>query len=97
MKTIGNIDSTINPCDHLCVMTATVEKIAGEVKALHEKERAEFLSWLCDYELAHPDQWDQDLEKDSQCGGRLASVLDRVRCDIAAGRTKPLHEVIDNA
>lgn len=78
-------------------MTATVEKIANEVKALPEKERDEFLSWLSDYELAHPDRWDREIERDSQPGGRLDAVLNRVRGDIAAGRTKPLDEVIDNS
>ena len=78
-------------------MTAIVERIADAVKALHEKERDEFLSWLSDYELAHPDRWDQDIERDSQLGGRLDAVLNRVRSDIAAGRTKSLHEVIDNS
>ena len=77
-------------------MTATVQKIAGEVQALPEKELGEFLAWLADYELAHPDRWDKEIERDSQPGGRLDAVLKRVRSDIAAGRTKPLDEVIDN-
>jgi len=79
------------------VMTATVEKIAGEVQALPEKELDEFLSWLADYELAHPDRWDREIERDSQPGGRLDAILKRVRRDIAAGRTKPLDQVINNA
>lgn len=78
-------------------MTATVEKIANEVKALREKELDEFLSWLADYELAHPDRWDLEIERDSQPGGRLDAVLKRVRGHIAAGRTKPLDEVINNS
>ena len=78
-------------------MTATVESIANEVKALPEKELDEFLSWLADYELAHPDRWDKEIEVDSQPGGRLDAVLKRVRGDIAAGRTKALDEVINNS
>ena len=78
-------------------MTATVEKIADEVRTLPEKELDEFLSWLADYELAHPDRWDKEIERDSQPGGRLDSLLNRVRADIAAGRTEPLDEVINNA
>ena len=66
-------------------MTSTVEKIADEVKALPEKELDEFLSWLADYELEHPDRWDKEIERDSQAGGRLDAVLKRVRGDIAAG------------
>ena len=79
------------------IMTATVEKIADEVKALPEKELDEFLSWLADYELANPDRWDKEIERDSRPGGRLDSVLKRVRGDIAAGRTKPLDEVVDHS
>ena len=78
-------------------MTAIVEKIAEQVKALPERELEEFLSWLADYELEHSDAWDKEIERDFQSGGRLSSILDRVRGDIAAGRTKPLDEIIDNA
>ena len=78
-------------------MTATVQKIAEEVKALPGKELDEFLSWLADYELAHPDEWDKQIERDSQPGGRLGAVLKRVRADIGDGKTKPLDEVIDNS
>ncbi len=77
-------------------MTAIVEKIAVQVKALPEREFEEFLSWLADYELEHFDEWDKEIEKDSQKGGRLSPVLKRVRADIAAGRTKTLDEIIDN-
>ena len=76
-------------------MTTAVQSIAEQVKALPERELDEFLSWLADYELAHPDEWDQQIRHDSQPGGRLDAVLQRVRRDIAAGRTKPLDEVID--
>lgn len=78
-------------------MTETVERIAHEVKALPENELDEFLSWLADYELAHPDRWDKELERDSQPGDRLDAVLRRVRGDISAGRTKSLNEVINNS
>ena len=78
-------------------MTAAVWRIADDVLSLRETEREELLSWLADYELAHPDGWDKDIERDSQPGGRLDAVLSRVREDIASGRTKPLDEVLDNA
>ena len=77
-------------------MTAIVQKIAEQVKALPERELEEFLSWLADYELEQSDEWDREIERDSQSGGRLSSVLERVRADIAAGRTKSLAEIIDN-
>ncbi len=78
-------------------MTAIVRKIADEVKALPEKELDEFLSWLTDYELAHPDRWDKEIEHDSQPNGRLDTILKRVRSDIAKGRTRPLDEVVDDS
>lgn len=77
-------------------MTANVEKIAEQVKALPEKELDEFLSWLAEYELQHEDEWDEQIARDSRPDGRLGAVLDRARKDIAEGRTKPLDEVIDN-
>lgn len=77
-------------------MTANVEKIAEQVKALPEKELDEFLSWLAEYELQHEDEWDEQIARDSQPGGQLGAVLDRARKDIVEGRTKPLDEIIDN-
>ena len=78
-------------------MTATVHKLAEQVKALSEQELDEFLAWLAEFELAQRDPWDQKIERDSRPGGRLDSVLNRARADIASGRTKPLREVIDDA
>jgi hypothetical protein len=83
--------------DNEMVMTAKVEKIAEQVKALPEDEREEFLSWLADFEIEHNDDWDKEIARDSQPGGRLERVLGRVREDIAEGRTKPLDEVLDNS
>jgi hypothetical protein len=77
-------------------MTAKVEKIAAQVKALPEKELDEFLSWVADYELGHADGWDKEIACDSEPGGRLQGVHDRARKDIAEGRTKPLDEVLDS-
>ncbi len=75
-------------------MITRVEKIVDEVKALPQQELDEFLAWLADYELTHPDRWEKDLERDSQPGGRLEVVMARVRGDIAAGRTRSLNEVL---
>ena len=77
-------------------MTTKVQRIADEIRSLPEEELDEFLSWLTDYELEHADAWDRDLKQDSRPEGRLQSVLQRVRADIAAGRTKPIDEVINN-
>ena len=78
-------------------MKASVKKITEQVKALPESELDEFLSWLEEYEMGHLDEWDKEIERDSQNGGSLSSVLNRVRTDIASGKTKPLDEVLDNS
>jgi hypothetical protein len=78
-------------------MTANVQKIVEQVKALPEEKRDEFLAWVAEYELGQADEWDKEIAQDSQPGGRLEGVLRRVREDIAAGRTKPLDELLDNS
>jgi hypothetical protein len=78
-------------------MTASVQKLAEQVKALADNELDEFLSWLGEYTFEHEDEWDREIKRDSQPGGQLDSVLKRVHEDIAAGRTKCLDEVIDNS
>jgi len=78
-------------------MTTIVEQIVGQVRSLSAKELDGLLSWLADYELEHLDEWDKEFERDFQDGGRLSSALERVRADIASGRTRPLDEFIDNS
>ncbi len=79
-------------------MTATVEKIASDVKALPpKKEYDEFLAWLAEFELDSSDDWDKEIIRDSKPGGALQTVLDRVRGDIARGRTKPLDEFLNDS
>ena len=78
-------------------MTAIVEKLVDEVRSLPRAQFDEFLAWLAEYELQQRDDWDRQMERDSLPGGRLQDVIDRARKDIAAGRTKPLDEVLDNS
>jgi hypothetical protein len=78
-------------------MTAIVEKIAEEIRSLPRAQLEEFLAWLADYELQQSDQWDQEMRSDFLPGGRLQEMIDRARKDIAAGRTKPLDEIIDHS
>jgi hypothetical protein len=77
-------------------MSETVEKIADQVKQLPRRELDELLTWLADYEASQTDDWDREIEEDAQPGGRLEEVLQRVRADIAQGRTKPLDQILDN-
>ena len=78
-------------------VTATVEKLVGEICELSQEELDQFLSWLAQYQAEQMDQWDRQIERDSSPRGGLQSVLDRVRKDISAGRTKPLDEVLNDA
>ena len=77
-------------------MTRAVQKIVEEVKALPESELEELLVWLGDFEAQRMDAWDRVIAADSKPGGRLREFIDRARSDIAAGRTVPLDEVIDD-
>ena len=77
-------------------MTRTVEKIAGEVKALSAEQLEEFLAWLAEFESGRTDDWDRQIARDCQPGGRLQEAIKRAEQDIAAGRTKPLDEIIDH-
>ena len=58
-------------------MTTAVEKLADEVRSLPRADLDEFLAWLADYELQDSDEWDREMERDSQPGGRLQGVIDR--------------------
>ncbi len=78
-------------------MTTTVQKIAEQIRSLPEDEFDEFLSWLADYEMEHSDEWDQQIARDSQPGGKLDKILKRVHEDTSTGKTKPLDDVIDNS
>jgi len=77
-------------------MTTRVEHIVEQVKSLPLSEREELLARLAAFELGQVDAWDEEIARDSQLGGRMQHVLDRVRRDISEGRTKPLGEVIDD-
>ena len=71
-------------------MTTAVQHRADEVKALCGQELDELLDWLHGYTCDQDDEWDEEVERDSQPGGRLEPFLKRAREDIAADRNKPL-------
>jgi hypothetical protein len=70
-------------------MTANVEKIVEQVKALPPAERDEFLSWLAQYELEQSDAWDEQIARDSQPGGPLDKLAQQARKHHTEGHTKP--------
>jgi hypothetical protein len=75
-------------------VSATVEKIVEQVKALSPGEQEELWSLLADEQSRHLDDWERQVATDST-SGRLDHLLAELDDDIAAGRVKPLHEVID--
>ena len=56
------------------------------IAGLPRAEFARLAAWFAEYEAQ---QWDRQIEED-QKAGRLDGVMQRVREDIAAGRSKPL-------
>ena len=78
-------------------MTHAVLQLVNQVKLLPPEQLDEFRAWLFELELEHEAALDREIERDSQPGGKLAAVLQRIRRDVAERRTTPLDEVLDNA
>ncbi len=57
-------------------------KLTEDIKSLEKRDFEEFLKWLSDYELSQMDDWDLEIKADSQKGGRLQPIIDRVRKNI---------------
>jgi len=64
----------------------SVEQLEAAIAGLPRAEFARLAAWFAEYEA---EQWDRQIEED-QKAGRLDGVMQRVREDIAAGRSKPL-------
>ena len=64
----------------------SVEQLEAAIVGLPRAEFARLAAWFAEYEAQ---QWDRQIEED-QKAGRLDRVMQRVREDIAAGRSKPL-------
>ncbi len=71
-------------------------KLTEDIKSLDKRDHEEFLKWLSDYELSQMDDWDLEIKADSQEGGRLQPVIDRVRKDITDNKVKPLDQFLNN-
>lgn len=72
----------------------TLEAIKDAVVHLSEAEREQFARWF--EELAE-EEWDKEIEIDFSSGGRGANLLAEVDAEIAAGRTRPLDDVLAEA
>ena len=72
----------------------TVEAIKDAIAHLSEPERRELADWFEDLEEA---AWDRQMERDLAPGGRGVHLVQEVKADITAGRTKPMHEFLAEA
>jgi len=75
-------------------MSSAVEKILEQVKHLNSREQKEFWERIAVEEAKHLDEWEQEIERDSNAG-KLDHLLAELKDDINAGRVKPLDEVIN--
>jgi hypothetical protein len=64
----------------------SVEQLEKAIEELPRDELARLATWFAEYQAQ---QWDRQIEED-QRAGRLDHVIQRVRDDIASGRSKPL-------
>ena len=71
---------------------STVVEIQAEIAKLTHGEKRELEQWFAEIQA---DAWDAQIEGDIKAG-RLDHLIARAEADIAAGRTKPLNEVLDN-
>jgi len=72
----------------------TVEAIKEAITALPENERRSLASWLNELEY---DEWDKQMVKDFSPGGRGMALVEKVKREIAEGKTTPLEEGLAQA
>lgn len=70
----------------------SVAEIQAEIEKLSGAEQRKLALWFAQVQV---DGWDAQIEEDVNAG-RLDHLLAQAEADIAAGRTKPLDEVLDN-
>jgi len=73
---------------------STVTEIIEAVKKLPDEQKGEFLQRLT--EIDFDDAWDRQIEAAVKAG-RLDHVIAQAEADIAAGRTKPLDEIVGHS
>lgn len=67
----------------------TIEAIKNAITALPLEERHTLVSWLNELEY---DTWDKEMVQDFSPGGRGMTLVDKVKREIAEGRSIPLQE-----
>ena len=71
---------------------STVIEIQAAIQKLTPAEKRQLEDWFLEMQA---DAWDAQIEEDINAG-RLDHLIARAEADIAAGRTKPLDEVLNN-
>jgi len=69
---------------------STVAEIQQAITRLSAAEQRQLARW---FEEALEDAWDAQIEEDFKAG-RLNDLITQAEADIAAGRVKPLDEVL---
>ncbi len=77
-------------------MSAAVERILQQVKILSSDEQKEFWDRVAAEEASRLDDWEAQVARDSTAG-KLDYLLAELDDDIAAGRVKPLDEVVNES
>ena len=72
---------------------STVAEIEAAISNLPPQDFAQLRDWLLERDNL---LWDKQIVADA-AAGRLNHVIAEIENDIAAGRTKPLNEVIDGS
>ena len=71
---------------------STVTEIQHAIEHLSATEQWQLARW---FEEELEDAWDAQIEEDIK-GGRLNHLISKAEADIAAGRVKPVDEVLGN-
>jgi hypothetical protein len=71
---------------------SSVQEIEVAIEGL---PRQDFLDLVDRLRNRHADEWDRQIEEDALTG-RLDSLWDEARREIAEGKTRPLDEILDN-
>lgn len=67
----------------------TLDAIKAAIEQLPKAEQHQLLNWLDEREQQ---AWDAEMERDFAPGGRGASLVDKVKEDIRAGKFKPIDQ-----
>jgi hypothetical protein len=67
----------------------TVDALKNAINALPREERHALALWLNELEY---DAWDKQMLEDFSAGGRGTALVEKVKHEIASGKTSPLQD-----